>query len=181
METKKIYLETFSASLRELLPFLQEKLSLIFHLPVEKGKELELPEGALNHYRKQYEASRLLEEVSSLPSGKSLGITSVDLFAPGLNFVFGQAEIGGKRGLISTARLDPRFYREEFNKALFLKRVLKEAVHELGHTFGLRHCRNPECVMFFSNSLSDTDKKSEKFCPLCEQSFLSTCNFSGDG
>lgn len=181
MEAKKIYLEIFSYSLRELLPFLQEKLSLIFRLPVERGKELELPEKALNRYREQYEASRLLEKVSSLPNGKSLGITSVDLFAPGLNFVFGQAEIGGRKGLISTARLDPRFYGEEFDESLFLKRVLKEAVHELGHTFGLRHCRNPNCVMFFSNSISDTDRKSESFCSFCKRNFLTTCNFSGDG
>jgi archaemetzincin len=180
MEVKKIYLEIFSGAPREFLPFLQEKLFYIFHLPVEIGREYKVPEKAINPSRGQYEASELLQKISSYPQGKSLGITSVDLYAPGLNFIFGQAEVGGRRALISVARLDPRFYGDKFNEPIFLKRILKEAVHELGHTFGLKHCRSSDCVMYFSNTLSDTDRKSAKFCQLCEQTFLSTCNFSDD-
>jgi archaemetzincin len=40
-------------------------------------------------------------------------------------------------------------------------------VHELGHVFGLEHCPDPECVMHFSNSLLDTDRKSTSFCSQC--------------
>ncbi|MFQ5892664.1 MAG: hypothetical protein ACE5HW_07710, partial [Candidatus Methanofastidiosia archaeon] len=50
---------------------------------------------------------------------------------------------------------------------VFLERVLKEAIHELGHTFGLRQCKNSRCVMFFSNSLWDTDYKSKEYCEIC--------------
>jgi archaemetzincin len=37
----------------------------------------------------------------------------------------------------------------------FGQRLVKEAVHELGHAFGLNHCENIECVMHFSNSLQN--------------------------
>jgi pyruvate-formate lyase-activating enzyme len=33
------------------------------------------------------------------------------------------------------------------DEALFLARVVKEAVHELWHTFGLEHCRDRRCVI----------------------------------
>jgi archaemetzincin len=99
-----------------------------------------------------------------------LGITDVDLFTAGLNFIFGQAFIGGRECLISLARLRPSFYGQPDDADLFRERVIKEAVHELGHTFGLSHCGDPQCVMMFSNSLTDTDRKSSTFCLNCESS-----------
>jgi archaemetzincin len=45
---------------------------------------------------------------------------------------------------------------------------MKEAVHELGHTYGLSHCRDIHCVMCFSNTLGDTDRKGVRFCAACE-------------
>ncbi len=91
-----------------------------------------------------------------------LGITEVDLFAEPLNFVFGQAEISGKAAVISLARL-------KGEKKLYHSRTVKEAVHELGHTFGLRHCDSESCVMRFSNCLAETDLKGETFCEYCEE------------
>ena len=52
------------------------------------------------------------------------------------------------------------------DKEMLLKQV-KEAVHELGHTRGLGHCADPRCVMAFSNSLADTDRKGKEFCARC--------------
>ncbi|MFQ6039016.1 MAG: archemetzincin, partial [Candidatus Aminicenantales bacterium] len=66
-------------------------------------------------------------------------------------------------------RLRQEFYRLPEDRTLFLARCVKEAVHELGHAFGLRHCPNPRCVMHFSNSLLDTDKKTASFCQRCSR------------
>ena len=75
------------------------------------------------------------------------------LFVPNLNYVFGEADIENGVCIISLSRLRQEFYDQKPDKVLFLRRTLKEAVHELGHTYGLGHCANPKCVMHFSNSL----------------------------
>jgi archaemetzincin len=85
------------------------------------------------------------------------------------NFIFGLAQLRGRVALVSTRRLDPTFYGEKPSPGLFLERVVKEAIHELGHTFGLGHCADPRCVMSFSNSISDVDAKSAAFCPDCKK------------
>lgn len=77
------------------------------------------------------------------------------------HFVFGIASPGGAC-VVSTARL-----AIGADDALFRARLLKEAVHELGHTLGLEHCTDPGCVMHFSNSLADTDRKGAACCRRC--------------
>jgi archaemetzincin len=96
-----------------------------------------------------------------------LGTVNVDIFVPELNFVFGEAECPGKATLISLWRLRPEFHGKAPNMDLFLERITKEAVHELGHALGLRHCANPFCVMYFSNSIFETDRKQSLFCTKC--------------
>jgi archaemetzincin len=37
----------------------------------------------------------------------------------------------------------------------------------LGHTLGVKHCTSSFCVMHFSNSILDTDKKQTLLCDQC--------------
>ena len=92
-------------------------------------------------------------------------LTEVDTYVEGLNFIFGLAL--GKKALISLKRLKPDFYGSPDDDELFELRVLKEAMHELGHVFGLNHCSNRKCVMHFSNSIWDTDVKDWRYCGNC--------------
>ncbi|NPA80149.1 MAG: archaemetzincin family Zn-dependent metalloprotease [Thermotogae bacterium] len=106
---------------------------------------------------------RMMEGIEIPGAIKVLAITDADLYERGLNFVFGEAQLGGRNTVVSIHRLrhpDP---------GVFLERVLKEVNHELGHTFGLGHCTNPRCVMSFSNSILDVDRKSRRFCPSCRR------------
>jgi archaemetzincin len=125
-------------------------------------EEVQIPEKSYNAQRDQYESLHFLKLARRQSGDRVLGITDVDLFAEPLNFVFGQAEISGKAAVISLARL-----RGE--KKLFYSRIVKEAVHELGHTFGLRHCDSEICVMKFSNCLAETDLKGETYCEFCQE------------
>lgn len=147
---------------------LREKIEAVF----ERGEPLPLLEDAYRPRREQYFAAPILEELrQNIPkdADKVLGVLDVDIFVPALNFIFGQADLGGNVALISLTRLREEFYGKNKNEKLFFDRTVKEAVHELGHTFGLRHCSKPECVMHFSNSLQDTDIKGADFCEQCRK------------
>jgi archaemetzincin len=109
---------------------------------------------------------------------KLLAICDFDAYSDELNFVFGEAHLGGRVAAIYLPRLREEFYVHKSdknnNKNLFEQRVIKEAVHELGHTFGLRHCQISKCVMYFSNSIRDTDFKDDKFCERCNKILANT-------
>jgi archaemetzincin len=131
------------------------------------GDRLPVPESAFNARRRQYSAERILQRLEIGATGRTLGVIDRDLYVPDLNFVFGLADTIGRRAVIALPRLRQRFYGLADDEPLFLERVAKEAVHELGHTYGLGHCRNRRCVMAFSNSLADTDYKGKQFCLAC--------------
>lgn len=130
-----------------------------------------VPKDAYNQERYQYHSTRILakmiEYVEKSDIDSVLGVTAVDLYVPSLNFVFGEAHCPGKVAIISLFRLTPEFYGQSADKQLFYERAVKEAVHEVGHTLGLGHCKNSLCVMFFSNSILDTDRKELTFCEKC--------------
>lgn len=147
----------------EVLSHLCSALSAIFNRAIQPGARLPHPEYALNVKRRQYAAGEIL---ARLP-GSALGVTDLDLYVPQLNFVFGLADPVNQRAVIALRRLRQEFYGLPEDRELFLGRVVKEAVHELGHTCGLSHCPNRRCVMAFSNSLADTDYKGQAFCQRC--------------
>jgi archaemetzincin len=126
-----------------------------------------LDHGAYDAGRRQHVAAAVLRELTARADGLVLAVVDVDLYAPGLNFVFGQAEPGSGRAIVSTARLRPQAYGHVPNIELLRRRILTEAVHEVGHLFRLGHCANASCAMHFSNSLADTDRKGPGLCNAC--------------
>lgn len=128
---------------------------------------------AYDPIRSQYDASalllRLLEEQP--PDVRAiLGITEVDLFVSIFEFLFGIAQLNGAGAILSTYRLKNELYGLLPNRTLFSERMIKEALHELGHTFGLVHCFNPQCVMNPSTYVEQIDAKSKELCRQCRTS-----------
>jgi archaemetzincin len=121
---------------------------------------------AYDSRRKQYHSTRLLvlleRQTESSGVDRVLGVPAFDLFVPDMNFVFGEARCPGRAAVVSTFRL-----RESVKTDILGARFLKEVMHEVGHMFGLKHCSDELCVMHFSESLRDTDKKGEDYCERC--------------
>lgn len=103
-----------------------------------------------------------------------LGVTGVDLFVPVLTFVFGEAQLGGTAAVVSTFRLAPDFYGLGRDPGLVQERLEKEAVHELGHTYGLVHCPDGLCVMRSSTYVEELDQKRLDFCMDCTRTLLAS-------
>jgi len=123
----------------------------------------------LNPVRGQYDAWPIVQSYRDVRADDEylLLITVKDLYAADLNYIFGLA--WGGIAIVSTHRLAQEFYGLEPDRGLFVERLIKEAVHELGHLHGLTHCSNRRCVMAFSNWIGDTDYKSYRLCHRCRR------------
>jgi archaemetzincin len=161
----------------DLLYWLSREIKQIFSsIPaeVEVHDTISIPGHAYHAERQQYLASEILYDADEklILNGKGILLVDRDLFATGLNYIFGQAHPENGLCIFSITRLKPGFYGQAEDEEVLKKRALKEAVHELGHLYGLSHCIDPECAMFFSNSLTDTDRKSPHFCKQHEKLLL---------
>jgi len=120
--------------------------------------------------RKQYFSTQIIAEAIKLTdkfNGKIILLTDVDIFVPVLTFIFGEAQLNGKHSILSVCRLHEEFYSGITNEKLLLERTIKEALHELGHCYGLRHCVDWDCVMHSSPGIEEVDIKGGTFCRNC--------------
>ena len=152
-----------------VLTAIASELRESLNLSTETTNPIEIPKEILNPIRQQYPAPLVLKFLSEKFKGKTLGITDKDLYAESLNFVFGQAYCPGNYAVVSICRLNPTFYKQKPNENLLIERSVKEAVHEVGHMLGLDHCTISTCVMSFSNTVGDVDRKNKNFCQSCQR------------
>ena len=128
------------------------------------------PGFAYHGERQQFHSSEILRRMQEYVSSESwrvLGVAAVDLYIPILTFVFGEAQMGGPCAVLSAHRLRQEFYGLPEDKDLLLQRLLKEAVHELGHTLDLTHCDDYSCVMAPSHAVEWIDLKESTLCQTC--------------
>jgi archaemetzincin len=139
-----------------------------FERPALVWSAPERPAGTLDERRRQHSSRGLLAWLGArrpADAARVIGLTDVDLFIPILTFVFGEAQLDGATAVVSTHRL------AEGRASGSLARLIKESVHELGHTFGLVHCGTPGCVMSRSPNVRAIDAKGARLCPVCRERY----------
>jgi archaemetzincin len=179
---------------RSILRYLRKNLSTVFKCNVIILKRIIIPSTLFNDDKKQYDGRKLLKfltENMTLREVKdiNLAVFDRDLYKGNLDYVFSLASPFPKISVISIMRVHPHFNKDYFSrslkkrkagrfpllvkklnsaeKRLYYERILKEAVHGIGHTFGLIHCNNRSCIMYPSNTSDDIDGKDTTFCAAC--------------
>lgn len=165
-----LHLLAVGAVPQDLLEDLRQRLAHHWQLPCQILPATLGMDFALHAQRQQFHSTPILTRMESElqpDTWRLLGITTADLYVPVLTFVFGEAQLTGRCALVSTHRLGQEFFGLPPDAKLFRERVLKESVHELGHTFGLTHCSDHACVMAASHGVEWIDLKSATFCRAC--------------
>ena len=155
---------------REHVPAIAARLERTFDAVVCERSPWFDPESCYDASRGQYNSTHMLGALlggASSGADRILALTAVDLFLPVLTWVFGEAQLDGPAAVVSTSRLHPEAYGLPADPDRVRARLLTEAVHELGHTFGLRHCLDPACAMRGSTYAEEIDLKTPSFCVAC--------------
>jgi archaemetzincin len=152
------------------LDYLARSIESAFGIPARMTHSPLDLEKAFDASRRQFSSTALLSQIlasTDSSTDKFIGMVDVDLFIPILTFVFGEAQFDGRASVVSSYRLANQFYGVEADSILLRHRLEKELIHELGHTFGLYHCKQFECVMRSSTYVEEIDLKQHQFCPHC--------------
>ena len=154
----------------ELLDKMAEKIKRIFGFSTAIDSILQDLSFALDHNRNQHHSTMILEQLAyNIPSNaiRVIAVAQVDLFIPILTHVYGEAQLGGTACIVSTFRLNEG--RSAMNVSQkYIDRIVKESIHELGHTFSLRHCPEDACIMHYCRNEEDVDRKSDELCRYCK-------------
>jgi len=154
-----------------LLMDLAPALANTFGMPCEILSSPLDPEFAYHGERQQYHSSEMLARMQKLvtpDTWRLLAVSAVDLYIPILTFVFGEAQMGGPCAVVSLHRLRQEFYGLPGDRILLRERLLKEAVHEVGHTVNLTHCEDYRCAMAPSHAVEWIDLKESWLCSACQ-------------
>ncbi len=174
MKMEKILLIPFGYFEKELLEMVVREVEYEFSLPViTKEGYLDMSE-FYDPARRQYNGTSLLGKIDSkfgTGSDKIVGLFNVDLFIPILTYIFGQAYLNGRTGIVSIFRFSNERYGIKKDNKIVVDRFRKEVIHELGHMFGLIHCYDANCVMRSGTYVEDIDQKSHKLCTRCRLQF----------
>lgn len=165
-----LYVVAIGSVAEKTLQWTEEAASEWFPFPLRRLPGLAIPATAYDTKRRQYqsvEIMKMLAQCAPRDALRVLGITEADLAIPALSFLFGQAQLNGPIALVSLCRLHQEFYGLAADLDLLRERTAKEALHELGHTFGLTHCSERECTMSLATHIEGVDAKTTRYCARC--------------
>lgn len=160
----EISIQPFSGIPGSTVQAIVKKLQSVYPGQVRVKKTLKLPVKAFNKAKTRYRADSLIRYLNRLSNGNQLiiGITNKDISTTkGIYADWGIMGLGfcpGKSCIVSTFRLRGN-NREE--------KLFKLALHELGHTQGLKHCPIKNCFMRDAKG-KDHWNEQNGFCKRCK-------------
>jgi archaemetzincin len=169
-QNERIVIAPIEGFAEELLERIGREIERVYGWATQVRPLLRNVDFAFDARREQYHSTAILQKLAArVPDGthKILAITAVDLFIPILTYVYGEAQLGGTACIISTCRLNDEESAGNPGKGSLADRIVKEAIHELGHTFNLRHCPEHTCIMHYCRNTDDVDRKSDQLCRHC--------------
>lgn len=131
---------------------------------VRAGRPTDVLASAFDARRAQIDARKGLELLFRDRAADALieiDLTGADIFEDGKPFVFGLASLSDRIAIISTARL------QSSDESLYADRLTKLVMHEAGHTFGLHHHAQDDCVMRRDPSVVSLDDAPTTPCRRC--------------
>lgn len=156
-----------------LLPIVAANVFAVFDLAAQVGRACEVPQGAYDPHRDQYEVAALLKSIENrrtvaanrqaVAESKTIAITAVDIFVPIFSYVYGEARQGASTAVVSIHRLADK----PASAADIYLRAVKVALHELGHLFDMPHCEDDLCLMHYADTLAAIDRQHLQFCRYC--------------
>lgn len=143
--------------------------------PVE-AKELSpvpMPAAAWYPVRHRYRADSILNILHRFkPAGFNyiIALTHKDISCTSYPYpdwgVLGYGEYPGQTCVVSSYRMKSPAITEK----LYLERLQKVVLHELGHNFGLDHCSAPACLMADAEgTIATVDREKVWICPACSK------------
>ncbi len=159
----------------DLLQDIQQRLPYVLRSSCGISEQVLDPQPSYHIERQQYHSSEILRrmQLRADKAWRLLGITEGDLYIPILKYVFGEAQVGGPCALVSLHRLRQEFYGLQPDRELLSERLLKECLHELGHTLDLRHCEDYRCAMASAHAVEWIDLREPKLCEACQRQLAS--------
>lgn len=125
---------------------------------------IDFPDNSYYKPRNRYRADSIISFLSKNTKQNfvTIGLTAKDISATKGNIKdFGIMGLGFRPGTACVAS-SFRLNKDNRNEQLF-----KVAIHELGHTQGLKHCPEKKCFMRDAEGKNPTDEETE-FCKKCK-------------
>ena len=163
---KVVYIQPLGDVKYDYLKLVKENVESFYHFDCIIKKSKSLTEDLMVKTKTRYSADKILEKFES--NDNCLVLTEKDIATPKGNIPeWGVLGLGYRPGtvcVVSTFRM-----KKNVNESIIKDRLIKVALHEIGHNLGLDHCdNNIHCLMNDARgTIKQVDNEKIWLCDKC--------------